>query len=148
MYGDTTAMRKRADQLREQGVDITQTADRLVAEADGIDWSGRAAEAMRARIHDRAGHLREAAGHHEAAADSLGRHLTEVDRLKDSIAGLEHRARSLQADAQSREARARQDPGSPAVPAEADQALLAFVPPPAGHKDWLTVDLPGLNGSR
>ena len=25
-----------------------------------------------------------------------------------------------------------------------DQALASFSPPPAGHKDWLTVELPGL----
>ena len=74
MYGDTTVMRRRADQLREQGVDIAQTADQLVAQADGIDWTGRAAATMRARIHDRARHLREAASSHESAADSMGRH--------------------------------------------------------------------------
>jgi hypothetical protein len=26
----------------------------------------------------------------------------------------------------------------------ADQALVAFAPPPSGHKDWLDVELPGL----
>jgi hypothetical protein len=25
-----------------------------------------------------------------------------------------------------------------------DQALVAFTPPPSGHKDWLDVELPGL----
>ena len=40
---------------------------------------------------------------------------------------------------------AHQDPdGVRRTPTEADRALLAFVPPPPGHKDWLTVDLPGL----
>ena len=150
MYGDTTVMRKRADQLREQGVDIAQTADQLVAQADGIDWTGRAAEAMRARIHDRASHLREAAGHHETAADSLGRHLAEVDRLKEAISAAEHRASSLVADARTRVSRmeAHEDPdGVRRTPSETDQALLAFVPPPPGHKDWLSTDLPGLSGS-
>ena len=27
---------------------------------------------------------------------------------------------------------------------EADSVVLAFDPPPTGHRDWLTVDLPGL----
>ncbi|MGI8646208.1 MAG: hypothetical protein ACR2JD_07810 [Nocardioides sp.] len=125
MYGDTTVMRKRADQLREQGVDIAMMADRLVSQADGIDWTGRAADAMRARIRDRAAHLREAAGFHDTAADTLGRHLAEVDLLKESIAGIEHRGDSLVAD-------------------DAGQSLTSFVPPKPGHKDWLTVNLPGL----
>jgi hypothetical protein len=30
------------------------------------------------------------------------------------------------------------------VPSREDEVLLAFTPPPAGHKDWLTVELPGL----
>ena len=125
MYGDTTVMRKRADQLREQGVDIAMMADRLVSQTDGIDWTGRAADAMRARIRDRAAHLREAAGFHDTAADTLGRHLAEVDRLKESIASIEHRVDSLVAD-------------------DADRSLTSFVPPTPGHKDWLTVNLPGL----
>ena len=151
MYGDTTVMRKRADQLREQGIDIAQTADQLVAQADGIDWTGRAAATMRARIHDRARHLREAASSHESAADSMGRHVAEVDRLKDAISAAEHRASSLVQDAHTRVAQleAHQDPdGERRTPTEADRTLLAFVPPPPGHKDWLAVDLPGLNGSR
>ena len=53
-------------------------------------------------------------------------------------------------DAQTRVARmeAHQDPdGVRRTPTEADRALLAFVPPPPGHKDWLAVDLPGLSGA-
>jgi hypothetical protein len=43
---------------------------------------------------------------------------------------------------------AHQDPdGVRRTPTEADRALLAFVPPPPGHKDWLAVDLPGLQGA-
>ena len=38
---------------------------------------------MRERIKERANQLRVAAGHHETAADSLARHLTEVDARKD-----------------------------------------------------------------
>src|SRR3954466_1505266 len=92
MYGDTVVMRKRAGQLREQGADIRAAADRLVARSEAVPWRGRAAEAMRARVKERAHHLRAAAHAHDTAADSLERHLAEVDRLKESIAEAERRA--------------------------------------------------------
>ncbi len=150
MYGDTAVMRRRATQLRDQAVDIAMVADSLVAQADSIAWTGRAANAMRARIHERATHLREAAAAHETAADSLVAHLGEVDRLKDAINDVEHRAGSLIADARTRLARLEQreqlgDPdGIRITPTDADQTLTSFTAPAAGHKDWLTVNLPGL----
>lgn len=110
MYGDTDVMRARVDQLREQALDLRTTADRLVARAEGAAWSGRAAEAMRARIRDRAVALRATAERHDAAAESLSKHLAEVDRLKDAIRAVEHRA-------------AVRD-----LPGEL---------PPSGHKSWL-----------
>ena len=76
-----------------------------MAQSDAITWSGRAADAMRARVRERATHLREAADLHDTAAESLTRHLGEVDRLKESIAGVEQRAESLVADARTRVAR-------------------------------------------
>ena len=135
MYGDTAAARKRVVQLREQGGDIRAMADRLVAHAEGVSWTGRAAEAMRTRIRERAARLRTAAGHHDTAADSLARHLAEVDSVKDAIETIEHKATALAEDARGRRAGA---------PAPEDAALAAFVPPPTGHRDWLTVELPGL----
>jgi len=147
MYGDTTVMRKRADQLSEQSTDIRLLADQLVARADGIDWTGRAADSMRTRIHDRAAQLRDAAGFHDEAADSLRRHLAEVDLIKEQITGIEHRVGSLSSDAATRVARleADQEPdGIRRSPSDEDRALASFVPPAPGHKDWLTVSLPGL----
>lgn len=147
MYGDTDVMRKRAGQLREQGVEVRALADHLVAQADGIGWTGRAADAMRERIRDRAAHLREVATEHDTAADSLERHLHEVDRLKDAVAGLEHKATTLVADARTRVARvesAENPEGIRRIPDAEDQLLAAFAPPPTGHRDWLDVDLPGL----
>ena len=140
MYGDSAAARKRVSQLREQGDDIRAIADRLVASSEGVPWSGRAADAMRARIKDRANHLRVAAGHHETAADSLARHVTEVDGVKESIEEISGKADSLVVEAKSRIAAL--DDGASAT--DEDTALAAFSPPPAGHKDWLTVELPGL----
>ncbi len=143
MYGDSAATRKRVAQLREQGGDIRASADRLVSQAESVPWHGRAAESMRARIQDRANRLKVAAGHHESAADSLAHHAGEVDARKDAIETTRAKANSLTTDAASRVAAlAHEDP--PREPSDEDAALVAFVPPPAGHKDWLSVELPGL----
>ena len=144
MYGDTAAGRKRVAQLREQGGDIRALAARLVSQAEAVPWHGKAAEAMRERIKERASHLRTAAAHHETAADSLARHLAEVDTLKESIDQRAHKATALVEDARTRAGRAAGPDGAPAGADATDTALLAFDPPPAGHKDWLTVNLPGL----
>jgi len=147
MYGDTAAMRKRAAQLREQGTDVRAMADRLVAQLETLDWQGRAAADMRSRIHDRAAHLRDCAGQHENAAETLERHLTEVDRLKDSLSTTERKASSLVTDARTRIAQLHRhdDPaGVTREPTDSDRLLDQFVPPKPGHKDWLTVTLPGL----
>ena len=140
MYGDSAASRKRVAQLREQGGDIRAMADRLVAQAESVPWTGRAAESMRTRIKERASHLRLAAGHHDTAADSLARHASEVDALKDAIETISHKADTLTTDARTRAAQA----DAAGTSGREDAALLAFTPPPAGHKDWLTVELPGL----
>jgi chromosome segregation ATPase len=147
MYGDTGVMRRRAAQLREQGDDIRLRADRLVAQMDALAWSGRAAEAMRERIRERASHLRDVAGRHDGAADSLERHLHEVESLKEQIATTQRRAESLTADTKEHLARlaAHDDPdGVRRTATEEDRVLTVFTPPPSGHKDWLTVELPGL----
>ena len=148
MYGDTMVMRRRAAQLREQGEDIRAMAEQLVTHSDEVAWTGRAADAMRQRVRDRATHLRDAANAHDAAAASLEKHLAECDRLTESIAGIERRASSLVADARTRiarvEASGSDDAGGRATPTREDQALAAFSPPPPGHKDWLDVEMPGL----
>lgn len=120
MYGDTDLMRKRAAELREQGVDVRALADQLVARTESAGWTGRAGDALAVRIRDRAAHLRDVAARHDTAAESLEAHLLEVDRLKDAIAQAERRGVRVAEDG------------------------LAFSPPPPGHKDWLAVDLPGL----
>lgn len=116
MYGDTEVMRRRAAQLREQAADLRTLADRLVAQTDAAGWEGRAAEALRVRIRERAGRLRTAAARHDAAAESLGTHLLEVERLQDLIAAQEEQAADL-------------DPAT-------------FTAPPPGHRSWLTTALP------
>ena len=147
MYGDSGVLRKRAAQIRDQGTDIRTMADQLVAQTEGIAWTGRAADAMRERIRDRAADLREVAAAHDTAADSLGRHTHEVDVLKDHIATTERKAEKLVTDARARVAQVESadDPdGVRRAPDPEDQTLSAFTPPPSGHRDWLTVNLPGL----
>lgn len=144
MYGDTAAARKRVSQLREQAGDIRATADRIVSRAESVPWHGRAAESMRARIKERAAQLRTTAAAHDTAADSLARHLAEVDRLKDAIEVRERKARSLVDDAHARAAKEGRAPSPDDTDDEQERALLAFSPPAAGHRDWLTTELPGL----
>lgn len=122
MYGDTEVMRRRAGQLREQGVDLRALADRLVAQTEAVAWAGRAGDALRDRIRDRAGQLSRAAARHEAAAESLERHVAEVDRLKERISETEQQATGL-------------DPAT-------------FSAPPSGHRGWLRVSLPQGAGRR
>lgn len=145
MYGDSDVTRRRVAQLREQSGDIRALADRLVSRAEAVPWRGRAADAMRERIKERAAQLRDAAGQHETAAESLARHAGEVDSAKDTIDTRQRKATILVEDARSRAATADVAPPDEAISApEEDETLLAFSPPPAGHKDWLTITLPGL----
>jgi len=120
MYGESDVVRKHAARLREQGEDIRALADQIVARAETLHWSGRAADAMRERIRERASRLREAAARHETAATSLETHGLEVDGLKDAILDVERRSRALVSDG----------------------AVDDFEGPAPGHKDWLAVALP------
>lgn len=146
MYGDTAVIRRRVDQLREQGADVRSMADLLVGRAEQVGWHGRAAEAMRERVRERAARLRDAAGRHDTAADALERHLHEITATGDAIAQVERRVRALVAEARGRVERLeREAVDSVEVrPSEDDRRLLAFDPPPPGHRDWLAVELPGL----
>lgn len=120
MYGDSDVVRRHAARLREQGWDIRVLADQLVGRSEAVHWNGRAADAMRVRVRERAARLREAAARHETAATALDTHGAEVDGLKDAILDAERRSRALVADG---------------VVDDVDT-------PPSGHKDWLAVTPP------
>lgn len=144
MYGDSQVIRRRAGQLRDQATDLRALADRLAGQADALRWSGRAAEGMRERMHDRAAQLRAAAAAHETAADALARHAGEVESVLDAIADAERRFHAAADDARGRVARLAAQEGEVRVSAAPeDEALLAFTPPPPGHLDWVTTDIPG-----
>lgn len=148
MYGDTSVIRGLARTMRDQAADIRHEADRLVAQAESVHWSGLAADALRRRSRDRAADLRRTAGRHEDAADALEHHADEVDRLKDLIAAVERRVQGLVASAHDRLADLGHgilDGIRHVVPDPVDQLLDRFVPPPSGSKDWLDVELPGLH---
>ncbi|MFT4083806.1 MAG: hypothetical protein QM638_14585 [Nocardioides sp.] len=119
MYGEGEVIRRRVTQLREQATDLRGAADRLVARAEAVPWHGRAAEAMRARITERAVVLRAVAERHETAAEALARHEHEVASRKELIEETEKRAESLRAEG----------------------GLSDVTAPPPGHRDWLEVEL-------
>ncbi|WP_435771501.1 WXG100 family type VII secretion target [Nocardioides sp. SYSU DS0651] len=148
MYGDSDRVRRRATELRDQGADVRALADQLVARTQAVGWGGRAADAMRTRVADRATHLRTAADAHVGAADALERHARSVDAVKDEIAAVEARVADLVGDARGRiaaiAARNEQGDGPTVTPDPEDELLAAFAPPPPGHRDWLSVELPGL----
>lgn len=121
MYGDSSVIRKRAGQVRDQGADVRALADQLVATTEALGWTGRAARDLHTRVTERANHLRSAATGHATAADLLLRHAQEVDELQERIAEAEDRFHDLHANGE----------------------LSGDVePPPRGHKDWLTFELP------
>ncbi|WP_148612360.1 hypothetical protein [Nocardioides rubriscoriae] len=144
MYGDTEVLRRRVDQLREQAVDLRGLADQLVARTESTGWTGRAADSMRVRVTERATRLRGAAAQHETAADSLERHLHEVESQQEAIAAIERRVGELVAEARTRTARTARAARASAGPDPDDVTLCAFEAPPSGHRDWLAVELPGL----
>ncbi len=128
MYGDTTVIRRRAAELRERADEIRAEADRLVARTDAAGWLGRAGDALRVRVRERALALRRSAGRHDDAAEALDRHAHEVERLQRLIEEVEHRVRRLVESADS----------------WATKWLHHAEAPVSGSLGWLHVEVPGL----
>jgi hypothetical protein len=141
MYGDTEVIRGLARTMRDQSTTLGDEAATLLARAEAVPWEGIAAGVMRARVRGQAGSLRHTAGLAEDAAAELERHADEVDRLKALIAAIEQKVTALVSAAKDRLA------GLVAsiLPDPLDELLDRFVPPPTGHRDWLTISLPGLS---
>ena len=143
MYGDTEAIRGLARGLRRQADDIRWEADRLLASAEAVPWQGLAADAMRYLARHRVAELRRTAGLHDEAARSLDEHADAVDRIKRLIAAIEDRVVGLVSAARDRIEGVLGVVGGLIDPV--DDLLDRFIPPPSGHRDWLSVDLPGLD---
>lgn len=137
MYGDPAVIRHLARSLRDQAADIRTEADALVGRADGVHWTGLAAEAMRRRARDRACDLRACAARHDDAADALDAHAREVERLQELIAGVERRFQHLVQGVRHRLADL-----AGSVDGALERWVHHVVPPPSGSRDWLDLDLP------
>lgn len=140
MYGDTSVIRGLARAMRERADEIRTDADALAAGAEGVPWTGLAAEAMRWAARDHAARVRDCADAHDAAADALDRHAREVDHVKDVIAGIEHGAMHLLHSAAS-------GVGGLVghlVPDGVDDWAAHLDPPPSGSLAWLDVHVPGV----
>jgi ABC-type transporter Mla subunit MlaD len=151
MYGDTEAIRGLARTMRGEAAALRSEATGLLTKAEAVPWTGLAADAMRSRVQAQVGSLRRTAELADDAAQALDRHADEVDRLKALIASIEHRVLGAMAAAKQRlaglvgmaEGLVDGLVGS-ALPDPLDELLARFDPPPHGHRDWLSVSLPGL----
>jgi hypothetical protein len=144
MYGDTEAIRGLARTLRDQSAALRAEGATLLDGAETAMWQGLAAEAMRWRVREQVAALARTAGLAEEAATALEEHADEVDRLKALIAAIEQRVLALVAAARDRLGGLL----DAVLPDPLDELLARFVPPPSGHRDWLTVELPGLAVAR
>jgi hypothetical protein len=142
MYGDTAVVRALARSMRERAGDLRADAVELAAHAEAVPWSGLAADAMRGLARHHAQGLRACAGAHEAAAEALDRHAREVDRLKDLIAAVEHRACHLLESAAGGLGGLVGHVIPDRVPDCVDEWAHHFDPPPTGSLAWLDVHLP------
>jgi hypothetical protein len=140
MYGDTGAIRGLARTMRRQGAALRIEAEQLLALAEATPWDGVGAEAMRLRVRQQTSALRRTAALADEAAAALDWHAGEVDRLKALIAAIERTVTALVEAATHRLAGLVET----VLPDPVDELLARFVPPPSGHRDWLTVELPGL----
>jgi hypothetical protein len=143
MYGDTTAIRLRARELRRAGDQIRADAQMITTRAAEVPWQGVAADAMRALVLHRTASLHRTADLHDAAALDLEEHADAVDRVKRLIAAIERAVMALIAAARDRISGVLGAVGELVDPI--DELLDRFVPPPSGHRDWLSVHVPGLD---
>jgi len=140
MYGDTEAIRALATTIRGHAAAISAEADVLLVRAETTPWEGLAADAMRFRVRAQVVALRHTAELHEDAATALERHADEVDRIKALILAVERKVMAMVEAARSRLSGL----VDAVLPDPVDELLARFVPPPTGHRDWLSIDLPGV----
>lgn len=145
MYGEPSKIREIAARLEQRADRLRAQADELHTASDEVPWVSVAADRMREQARQRRDELRGVAGEYDEAAATVRAHASEVQRLLDLIATIEHQVRSLIDRAVDRVRCALSDvaaglegvltPGD-----EADQRLARLSTPPPGHRDWL--DMP------
>jgi Putative T7SS secretion signal domain len=143
MYGDTETIRGLARTMRAQAAALRSEAGMLLARAETTPWSGLAADAMRLRVRAQVDSLRHTASLADDAATALERHADEVDRLKALIAAIEEKVMAMVSAAKDRLGELA-GLAAAVLPDPIDELLAHFDPPPSGHRDWLTVSVPGL----
>ena len=144
MYGDTETIRGLARTMRTQAGARRAEAGMLLGRAETTPWTGLAADAMRLRVRAQVASLRHTASLADDAAEALERHADEVDRLKALIAAIEQKVMAMVSAARARLGELAGLAAS-VLPDPLDELLAQFDPPPSGHRDWLTVSLPGLD---
>jgi hypothetical protein len=134
MYGDTTAVRALAQEMRGQAADIRAESVALLDRAEAVRWTGLAADALRTLARDHAAALTASARAHDHAADLLEAHAREVDQVKALICAAERRVHAALESLAGRV--------SGLLRSRVGHWLSSFEPPPPGHLAWLDVRLP------
>lgn len=164
---DTAALRRLSASYAERADAIRAEADGLVARADATGWVGSSGLALRVGAADAATWLRRTADAHDGVADALEEHARQVEVALLVVAELRERFVDLATSVGARvvdlggvllsgAADALGDLAEGAVGLvgidlgdDADDRLREQIErvdvPPAGHSDWLTIDLPGLS---
>jgi len=143
MYGDTAVIRALARRMRARADDLRTEARELVGRAEGVTWTGLAADSMRRVARDHAHLLQRCADAHEAAADTLDRHAREVDRVKDLIADAERRVLHLLESTSGGLGGLVGHVVGHVLPHAFDSWTRTFDPPAHGSLAWLDVKVPG-----
>lgn len=78
MSPDPVTLRRRADRLRAVAIELRESADELLREAEGVFWEGRTGDRLRAVARDRVSALLHTAERHDAAAEALDLHAVAV----------------------------------------------------------------------
>lgn len=143
MYGDTAVVRAASRRMRARAEDLRTEARELVGRAEGVPWTGLAADSMRRLARDHSHLLQRSADAHEAAADALDRHAREVDRVKDLIAAAERRVLHLVESTSGGLGGLVGHVVGHVLPDAFDRWARTFDPPPHGSVAWLDVEVPG-----
>lgn len=101
MYGDTTAIRTRAAELRTAAREARRQASVLRADAAQMTWESAAADVLRGRVSRALDAYLRLAEDADGAADKLTQHANQVDATKSAIHRTEAAIRAAVEEARS-----------------------------------------------